>query len=178
MPDLRETRVLLIADTHGRIHPEILKLAETVDTIVHAGDIGGPELLACLRKACRSLKAVSGNNDTPDKWLERDLDDLAKLAPNLEVKLPGGTVAVEHGDKINPVAQRHERLRKRYPQARLILYGHSHKQVIDDSEQPWVVNPGAAGRSRTYGGSACILLNAGNKHWQLKAHRFALADWK
>jgi len=91
--------------------------------------------------------------------------------------LPGGRLAVEHGHKVNPVARRHALLRARYPHARLILYGHSHRQLIDDQAMPWVVNPGAAGRSRTFGGSGCVLLTAGARRWELQAFQVPLAGW-
>lgn len=170
-------RILLLSDTHGRLHPGILGLAQGADYVVHAGDIGHPEILAVLGGEGRPVVAVRGNNDTPGKWPAPGCDDLAALGHQAELALPGGTLAVEHGHKVNPVARRHELLRERYPHARLILYGHSHRQLIDDVASPWVVNPGAAGRSRTFGGSGCVLLTAGARRWELQAFQFPLAGW-
>jgi putative phosphoesterase len=175
MPD--SVRVLLLSDTHGRLHPEILALAEGTDCVVHAGDVGHPDVLAALAGADRPVLAVRGNNDTPGKWPIDARHSPASLAEQAELPLPGGTLVVEHGDRANPAGRRHERLRAKYPEARLILYGHSHRQLIDDGIRPWVVNPGAAGRSRTYGGSGCVLLTADTRRWRLQAFRFALADW-
>ncbi len=174
----REAQILLIADTHGQIHPKIIAIAQTVDAVVHAGDIGRADILVQLAKAAPAVHAVRGNNDITDKWPSEDHAVLNALQTRLELDLPGGMLAVEHGDKINPVNQRHTKLRNRYKRAKLVLYGHSHHQIVDDAERPWVANPGAAGRSRTYGGPACIVLNARKDRWVLTPHRFSLTDWK
>jgi len=171
-------RLILLSDTHGQLHPEILALANQSDATVHAGDIGHPDVLAQLLDASRDLVVVRGNNDTLAKWPAGETRQLSQLPTQAQLELPGGQLAVEHGDRVTPTTQRHTLLRERHPSARLILYGHSHRQTIDDSQTPWVVNPGAAGRTRTYGGSACISLTVSSRHWQLKAHRFSLAQWR
>jgi putative phosphoesterase len=168
------TRILLLSDTHGQVHPEILALAAEADAIVHAGDIGHPRVLEELSAAGRPLLAVRGNNDVPGKWPADALGVLEELPLTASLDLPGGRLAVEHGDRANPVARRHAVLRSRHAGARLVLYGHSHRQLIDDDAEPWVVNPGAAGRSRTYGGAGCVLLRATTEAWSLEALRFNL----
>ena len=167
--------MLLLADTHGQLHPEILALAGQADLVVHAGDVGHPDVLARLAAGGRQVAVVRGNNDAPGKWPRESHEALAQLAPSAELELPGGLLVVEHGDRINPAGRRHARLRARYPHARLVLYGHSHRQVIDETAEPLVVNPGAAGRSRTYGGSGCVLLTATTARWKLVPYRFALS---
>jgi putative phosphoesterase len=166
------TRVLLLSDTHGQVHPKILALAAEVDAIVHAGDIGHPAVLDKLSAAGRPLLAVRGNNDVPAKWPADAHGLLEELPLATGLDLPGGRLMVEHGDRANPVARRHAMLRDRHAGARLVLYGHSHRQLIDDTAEPWVVNPGAAGRSRTYGGAGCVLLRATATKWSLEALRF------
>jgi putative phosphoesterase len=168
------TRILLLSDTHGQVHPEILSLAARVDIIVHAGDIGNANVLEALREGDRPLHAITGNNDTPGKWSTADREALSGLPAHLQIDLRGGVLAVEHGHRANPVAKRHKILRDRYPDARLIVYGHSHRQLVDDAERPWVVNPGAAGRSRTFGGAGCVMLTIVARNWRLEACRFAL----
>ncbi len=145
--------------------------------VVHAGDIGHPSVLDELGSTGVPVHAVSGNNDTPGKWPVSALTTLQRLPASIDLALPGGTLAVEHGHRANPVARRHDRLRERHPDARLILYGHSHRQTIDQQRQPWVVNPGAAGRSRTYGGPSCVMLHATSASWRLEPFRFDLSDW-
>jgi putative phosphoesterase len=167
-------RVLLLSDTHGHVHPEILALARSADLVVHAGDIGDPCVLEQLGEEDCQVHAVLGNNDVAAKWPAGARSVLELLPMSEMVSLPGGDLAVEHGHRRNPVKKRHGLLRAAYPEARLVLYGHSHRQLIDDAQTPWVVNPGAAGRSRTYGGSGCVVLTAGTQEWRLEAFRFAL----
>ena len=171
-------RILLLSDTHGQLHPAIMCLAKDVQYIVHAGDVGHPGILDQLGACSAQLMVVRGNNDTPSKWPDGCAHVLSRLDDRADLALPGGELAVEHGHRANPVARRHAQLRSRHPQARLIVYGHSHRQLIDDADTPWVVNPGAAGRSRTYGGSGCIVLSAGVDRWDLQARQFPLAGWK
>ena len=167
-------RILLLSDTHGQLHPEILALAGKVDLVVHAGDIGDPQILEDLSDEDRPVHAVRGNNDVSAKWPVTASMPLDTLPLTESITLPGGVLAVEHGHRRNPVKARHDQLRKAYPDARLVLYGHSHRQLIDDERTPWIVNPGAAGRSRTYGGSGCVVLTASLAGWRLEALRFAL----
>lgn len=170
----RDTRILLLSDTHGQVHPQILALATEVDAIVHAGDIGHPQVIEALTASGRPLVAVRGNNDVPAKWPTKAHGVLEVLPLTAGLDLPGGRLAVEHGDRANPVARRHALLRERHAGARLVLYGHSHRQLVDDAAEPWVVNPGAAGSSRTYGGAGCVLLRASSREWSLEAIRFGL----
>jgi putative phosphoesterase len=174
---IRTMRVLIVSDTHGRLHPAILKLAERTDHVVHAGDIGGPGILDALAAGERQLTAVRGNNDQASRWPAAHKSMLESLPLTNSLELPGGELAVEHGDRINPAARRHEILRQRFPQARMIIYGHSHRLIIDREHTPQVINPGAAGRSRTYGGSSCIMLSISRGRWILRPYRFDLSSW-
>ena len=170
-------RVLIVSDTHGKLHPAILELARRSDHAVHAGDIGSPGILQALSEAGKPCTAVRGNNDTPKTWPASCRQQLESLPLVASLQLPGGILAVEHGDRANPVARRHDLLRHRHPQARLIVYGHSHRLLIDREQLPRVINPGAAGRSRTYGGSSCIVLQITQGRWHLKPYRFELSSW-
>ena len=58
--------------------------------------------------------------------------------------------AVVHGHQIVSVERRHGWLRERYPDVRVVVYGHTHRRCIDRSARPWIVNPGAAGRNRAF----------------------------
>ena len=53
-----------------------------------------------------------------------------------------------------------------------MVYGHSHRLCIDRSAQPWVANPGAAGRARTFGGPSLLLLVAQRGTWSLREQRY------
>lgn len=88
-----------------------------------------------------------------------------------ELTLPGGTLTLIHGHQI-PARGRHARLRARYPWARLVVYGHSYRLVADLNAEPWIVNPGAAGRERTFGGPSCMVLSTTEAAWTLELCRF------
>lgn len=164
------TRVLLLADTHGALDPRIADLAQDCTLAVHAGDVGASAVLETLAMAAGRVLAVRGNNDVAGKWLGATAD-LAALPERLEVPLPGGILAVEHGHR-QSAARRHARLRAAHPTARAVLYGHSHRLLQDLAPAPWLLNPGAAGRARTHGGPSCLVLEAGVGEWQITAHRF------
>ena len=118
-----------------------------------------------------AIIAVVGNNDLPSKWPEQERGELASLSDSAVLDLPGGRLAIEHGHRFNPVIQRHAKLRKRHPDVRAIVYGHSHRLSIDQEGHPWVLNPGAAGRSRTFGGPSCLVLIVSMRGWQVRVHR-------
>ena len=145
-------------------------LAGEVDTVVHAGDIGSDEVLLQLQRHA-ALVAVRGNNDVPDKWRGGD-SRLWALPREAALELPGGRLVVVHGDRAGGAAGRHARLRRRHPGARTVVYGHSHRLTIDTGEPTWVLNPGAAGRNRTYGGPSCLILTAAAGPWQVQERRF------
>lgn len=165
------TRVALVADTHGDLDPRIAALVEDCDIALHGGDIGNAAVLAALQPRSGRVFAVTGNNDVDRKWPAADRPLLARIPPQVELALPGGDLVLLHGHRL-PAAARHQRLRARYPQARAIVYGHSHLLVADCEVEPWVLNPGAAGRVRTYGGPSCMILTANGDDWTVAVHRF------
>ncbi len=165
-------RVALVSDTHGVLDARVAEIVAGCDLAVHAGDIGTPHILAELQPKSGRVIAVRGNNDTPNQWPRGSEAWLLDLPEVVQLELPGGLLVVEHGHRVLPAAQRHARLREYYPQARAVVYGHTHRLVVDDAAMPWVLNPGAAGRVRTYGAPSCLVLNAGMEHWSMDIHAF------
>lgn len=165
-------RVCILSDTHGLVDERVLGEAGGCDLVVHGGDIGNADVLDALQQVCGCVVAVRGNNDLPAKWPATQHSRLAKLDEHCDIILPGGTLSVEHGHRVNPVGTRHDKLRARHRDARVVVYGHSHRLVIDRSEPTWVLNPGAAGRERTHGGPSCLVLVASHNGWQVNERRF------
>ena len=125
----------LVADTHGLVRPEIFPALEGVDLILHAGDVGGRSVLDEL-SAIAPVRAVFGNTDPPG-------------APHLETRLlteiDGLSICVTHGHEVgSPTA---DKLLARYT-ADIIVFGHTHKPLVERSGKRLVVNPGAAGPRR------------------------------
>jgi putative phosphoesterase len=164
-------RVAILADTHGQLDERVEDLVAECDLAVHAGDIGNASVLARLRPRSGRVLAVTGNNDLPCKWPEAERQLLSELPEQQELALPGGALAVIHGHQM-PARDRHERLRRRFPAARALVYGHSHRLVADRVRTPWVLNPGAAGWARTFGGPSCMILTVSSGGWRLRVVRF------
>ena len=165
-------RVALLSDTHGELDPRVAEVVAECDYAVHAGDVGAAAVLRALKPRQRVVIAVRGNNDTPESWPAADRLILKTLPDEGTLDLPGGHVSVIHGHKAGAPARRHAVLRERFPRARLVVYGHSHRRVIDQSETPWVINPGAAGKARTDGGPSLVILEAGLDGWRVEERRF------
>ncbi|MBK1647147.1 metallophosphoesterase family protein [Rhabdochromatium marinum] len=168
----QQLRVALLADTHGQVDARVLELVESCDIAVHGGDIGSAAVLASLQPRLGRVYAVRGNNDVFRSWPAEERRLLERIPRWASVELPGGILVVEHSHRL-AAAGRHERLRHRYPHARVIVYGHSHQMIADCQKQPWVLNPGAAGYARTHGGPSCMVLNASLDAWAVEEHRFA-----
>jgi len=163
--------VALLADTHGRLDHRVEQVARTAAIVVHAGDVGGRDILDTLGRTGARVIAVAGNNDTPRHWPEADFEVLQSLPDCARLELPGGLLAVEHGHRF-PARTRHDRLRRVYPEASAVVCAHSHRRVLDCSTTPWILNPGACGRSRAYGGPGCLLLHARPNEWTIEEFRF------
>ena len=154
-------RVGILSDTHGWLDPRVRDMLAGADCIVHAGDIVGDEILGALRALAPQVVAVRGNNDGSARSLPQE----ARL------QLPGGALAVTHGDRFGDLPA-HAALRAAWPDVRAVVYGHTHRLVCDRDGAPWVLNPGAAGRTRTGAGPSCLTLRAGDADWEVAAHRF------
>jgi uncharacterized protein len=129
------TRLIgLISDTHGLVRPGVFEALEGVDLILHAGDVG--EGVLTELRAIAPVLAVRGNTDP--------IDD-PELPAALDRVIDGIRVHVSHGHELG--SPRPEALLARYD-ADVIVYGHTHRQLIHREKQRWVVNPGAAGPRR------------------------------
>jgi uncharacterized protein len=128
----REVLVGIISDTHGLLRPEAVAALTRSDLIIHAGDIGSPEIIERLRDVAPTF-AVRGNNDT-GAWAER---------------LPS-TARVEVGETafwalhiiseldIDPAAAGFA----------AVVFGHSHRPSIGTRDGVVYINPGSAGPRR------------------------------
>ncbi len=167
------TRVLILSDTHGKIDGNIAAFSKDVDYVLHCGDIGDAHVLSALQPRNR-VHVITGNNDTPARAATQDLPLLSSLSETCLLDLPGGQLLAIHGHRQVPARKRHQALRRLFPEVKCIAYGHSHRMLVEVSQRPWVVNPGAAGRDRTHGGPSCLLLDASAENWYFSSHRFPL----
>jgi putative phosphoesterase len=164
-------KIAILSDTHGYLDPQIAEHIRQCDIAIHAGDVGNAHVMESIQPKSGKVHFVRGNNDVASKWPDEHKERMHELQESDTVEVPGGSIAVIHGHKQNPVAARHALLRKRYPYARAIVYGHSHRLCIDQEQLPWVLNPGAAGKARTFGGPSCLILHVSPNHWHIETIR-------
>ena len=122
----------VISDTHGLLRPQALDALRGCDLIIHAGDVGRPDVLPPLR-ALAPLHVVRGNVDYGD-WAER-------LPATARVDAAGQAFHVLHNIAelaLDPAAAG----------LAAVVYGHSHKPSIETRDGVLWLNPGSAGPRR------------------------------
>jgi putative phosphoesterase len=130
LPDT--VRLGLISDTHGLLRPQAAEFLRGCDHVIHAGDIGKPQVLEGQRPIA-PLSAIRGNIDT-GAWAET-------LPDTLDLELAGLRIHVLHDlgqlDR-DPAAAG----------IRVVVSGHSHKPRLDEHDGVLYINPGSAGPRR------------------------------
>lgn len=132
----------MLSDTHlaeatlDRMPSEVWAMATEADVVLHAGDVVDHAVLAALGERA-PVHAVLGNND-------RGLDRV--LPEHLELELAGAVVAMVHDS--GPARGRAGRVRRRFPHARVVVFGHSHDPVVDDAGGLLLLNPGSPTQRR------------------------------
>ena len=131
-------RAVVLADTHlrpgsrRRLPGRVLEELQRADVVLHAGDILTGDVLELLA-GYAPVHAVLGNND-------RDLVGL--LPERLELHLEGLVVGMVHDS--GPRRGRERRLRRAFPQADLVVFGHSHiPWNAAGVDGQWLLNPGS-----------------------------------
>ncbi len=147
----------LISDTHGLLRPEAVAALEGCRLIVHAGDVGSPEILPRLADIAPVI-AVKGNIDT-GAWASR--------LPETEVATAGrARIYVLHrlADlALDPAASGFH----------IVVSGHSHKPGRTERDGVLYVNPGSAGPRRFKLPVTVARLNVARKPWEVEWIRLA-----
>jgi uncharacterized protein len=131
-------RLGILSDTHGLLRPEVFDVFQQVDHILHGGDVGKPDILLAL-EALAPVTAVYGNTDGPELR--------ARLPQVATVRLDGFDIVVTHGDQLGSPTP--GALHTAYPDAEIIVYGHTHKPLLELVDRTvTVMNPGSAGPRR------------------------------
>jgi uncharacterized protein len=137
----------LISDTHGRLRPRVFDVFAAVDLILHAGDVGPSGILVEL-EALAPVHAVMGNTDPFELH--------SRAQETVELELEGHRLLMIHGHQLG--APTPQLLRAAYPGRDVIVYGHTHRQRVDDIDGCLIINPGAAGPARFNQDPAVALL--------------------
>jgi putative phosphoesterase len=125
-------RIGVISDTHGLLRPEALEGLQGADHILHAGDVGSPDILNALRLIA-PVTAIRGNVDEGGRCQH--------LPPTELVELGGHHIYVLHDANkldLNPEAAK----------ISAVIAGHSHKPLIEWRRDVLFLNPGSAGPRR------------------------------
>lgn len=132
------TRIGILSDTHGFVHPRIIHFFEKVDEIWHAGDIGGMQTAEQLA-GYKAFRAVYGNIDGQDI---RSVYPKTQVFESEKVKVIMTHIGGYPGRYDNMV-----RLLIMEERPALFICGHSHilKIIYDQHHKMLVINPGAAG---------------------------------
>jgi hypothetical protein len=148
------TRIGLIADTHcpefvDRLPPRVAEVLEGVELILHAGDVNADSTLDELRRIA-PVEAVRGDHDRA----------LAGLPRVRELEVAGKRIVLVHGERSRWVEEPNtllwtlslglfrphrglaRALRRRFPQADVIVYGHTHRADARQIDGALVINPG------------------------------------
>ena len=122
-------KIGVLSDTHGLLRPAVLEVLRSCDCILHGGDVNKPEILDTLRSIA-PLYVVRGNNDR--EWAEG-------LPQSLTVTLGGVPFFMVHNKKDVPAD---------LGDARVVVFGHSHKYLEQQRDGRLWLNPGSCGRRR------------------------------
>ena len=133
---MSQTRIGLISDTHGKLRNQVFEAFADVALILHAGDIGVLDVITQL-ETLAPVRAVHGNTDGSEIR--------SRYRDAVDVTVEGKRILVVHGHLLGVPTP--GGLRERHPGADVIVYGHTHKPLLD-AGPPLVVNPGAAGPAR------------------------------
>lgn len=130
-------RIGLISDTHGTLRREVFDAFAGVDLILHGGDIGDLDIITELETVA-PVHAVQGNTD--------DFDTCARFGESVFLEIESKRIVVVHGHVYGSPTP--SILRQDFPNADVVIYGHTHKPLLDEGA-PLIVNPGAAGPARS-----------------------------
>jgi len=140
----------LISDTHGLLRDNALRALQNSGRIIHAGDVGDPEILEALASFA-PVTAVRGNVDTAE-WA-------TKLPPTTVVKIGAVRIYVLHDVK--------ELKRSSIPSGTsIVVSGHSHKPGQATREGILYINPGSAGPRRFNLPITVARLDLDRKPWE------------
>jgi uncharacterized protein len=148
----------IISDTHGLLRPEAVEALQGVDVIVHAGDVGGAEILSKLKEVA-PVFAVRGNVDT-EAWAR-------ELPLSTVVEVNGASLYVLHNLQdldLRPEGGKFD----------FVVSGHTHQAEQFERHGVLYVNPGSAGPRRFHLPVTVALVDLGKKPWKAEVRELKL----
>jgi uncharacterized protein len=148
--------IAVLADTHmpkgsRRLPQRCIDAIASAEATIHAGDFSAASVLAEVRALCPLVHAVHGNVDEPQ--LQHS------LPATLEIELGDSTVAITHD--AGPAKGRLARLRRSFPKAEAVVFGHSHLPLHEVEGDFQIFNPGSPTERRRAPRPSMGVLEAG-----------------
>ncbi len=129
---MKKTLIGVISDTHGLLRPEALQALKGVQLIIHAGDIGKPDVIEAL-KSIAPVVAIRGNNDK-GSWARKFPETAVVEVGKVRIYLIHNVKELE----IDPSTAGF----------RVVISGHSHRPSAVERDGVLFLNPGSAGPRR------------------------------
>ncbi len=151
--EVTTTKIGVVSDTHGYFDPALRQIFAGVEEILHAGDVGSPEVLDELRLIA-PVRAVKGNVDSPELELPLSLTcSIGGLGIEMLHILPAAQSEIEawaRSSSLKPGASARQQafLQSFEAATRLIIFGHSHQPCLARLGGVVLFNPGSAGKKR------------------------------
>jgi putative phosphoesterase len=142
----------LISDTHGLLREEAVSALRGSDLILHAGDVGAPEILETL-KTLAPVVAVRGNVDTGEWAQALPLTEAISAGPAMIYM-----IHILNDLDINPAAGGFQ----------MVVSGHSHKPGQSEKDGVIYINPGSAGPRRFYLPVTVARLDLSVRPWKVE----------
>ena len=146
------THIGLISDTHGLLRPQAVQALRGSELILHAGDVGKPEVLTALRQLAPVI-AVRGNVDTPD-WARTLPETAVAEAGEVRLYVLHDVLALD----LNPAAAGFH----------VVVCGHSHQPGKFERDGVLYINPGSAGPRRFQLPVCVARLNLGHTPFEME----------
>ena len=146
-------KLVILSDTHGLLRPEVLEYLKTADAILHGGDINKQSIVDELRQYA-PLYIVRGNNDKD--WAEA-------IPHDLTVTLGGVTFYMVHNKKEVPAD---------LSGVDAVVFGHSHKNVQEETNGLLWLNPGSCGPRRFH--QEITMMMAETENGQLRVEKITI----
>lgn len=156
-------KVLIVSDTHKRNDNffRVLELTAPVDLVIHCGDIEGSEYAISAGAGCR-VEMVAGNNDF-----------FSELPTEREIEIAGYRIWITHGHNYYvSMGTEHIRQEARVRGVDIVLFGHTHRPLIDMEDDITLINPGSISYPRQDGRKPSYVLmdidRFGEAHFTLR----------
>jgi putative phosphoesterase len=125
-------RIGILSDTHGLLRPDAMEALIDVEHIIHAGDVGDPDILKTL-KSIAPVTAVRGNVDIGPGLSDLPLTEVLQIG---DVSIY--VIHIIHTLDINP----------RATGCHAVIFGHSHRPEVKEKDEVFYINPGSMGPHR------------------------------